>query len=47
MDVDATLDDVFVEFHVGDAVHEEATDTIVAFIDGDIVPRFVELGRTG
>ena len=52
--VDPTINDfAFVEFHVGDAVHEQPTDPVRAFKNDDVVTGLIELvgagesGRTG
>ena len=45
--VQATLDHGLVEFHIGDAVHQESADTVIALINRRQVPRFVQLRRCG
>ena len=37
------LYDIFFQFHVGYSVHEQAADTIGAFVNGDCMAAFVEL----
>ena len=48
---DTTTDDVFLaEFHVRNAVHQQATNAISAFVNGDQVACAIELrscGQTG
>ena len=45
-EVDTALNDLLVELHVGDTVHEETTDTVGTLIDGDSVTSLVELIST-
>ena len=51
MQVDAALHDLLlVELHVGNAIHEQAADAVLALEDGDAVAGLVELvgaGETG
>ena len=43
-EVNAALHDFFfVEFHVGDAVHEQSANAVRTLVHGDFVPGFVEL----
>ena len=51
--VDTSLDHVFSQFHLGDAIHQQPAYSIGALVDGNVVPRLVQLvggrqaGRTG
>ena len=46
--VDAALHDfLLVELHVGNAIHEQSADAVVAFEDGDGVAGLVELVGAG
>ena len=45
--VDAALHDGLVQFHVGDAVHQQAADAVGAFVYGHGVAGAVELRRAG
>ena len=40
-------DDVLLQFHVRDTIHEESTWPISAFVNGDEVPGFVQLVGCG
>ena len=42
-EVNTTLDDLLVELHVGDTVHEQTTNAVGALEDGDFVAALVEL----
>ena len=42
-EVDTTLDDVLVELHVGDAVHEKTTNAVRTFVDSHLVAGLVQL----
>ena len=46
-EVNTALDDVLVELHVGDTVHEKTTDAVRALVDGDLVASLVELVGSG
>jgi hypothetical protein len=46
-EVDTTLNDVLVELHVGDTVHEETTNTVGTLVDGDLVAGLVQLIGSG
>ena len=40
--VDASLDLLFVKFHVRNAVHQQPPDPILALVYGDLVPHLVQ-----
>jgi hypothetical protein len=42
-EVDTALNDLLVEFHVGNTVHEETANTISTLVDSDAVASLVEL----
>jgi len=42
-EVNTTLNDVLVELHVGDTIHEQTTDTVGSLVDGNTVASLVEL----
>ena len=44
---DAPFDDLFVELHDGDTVHQQAADSVGLFVDGHRVPGAVQLGGGG
>src|SRR5262249_10535858 len=46
-EIDAALDDALVELHVGNAVHEQAADSVGALEDRDLVASAIELRGTG
>ena len=45
--VEATIEDVFLKFEVGNAVAEKAADAVVLLVDGDRVAGATELLRGG
>ena len=45
--IDAPLDDLFVELHVGNAVHEQPADAVGAFVNGDLMAGAIELRGAG
>mmetsp|Transcript_18662 Transcript_18662/g.44240 ORF Transcript_18662/g.44240 Transcript_18662/m.44240 type:complete len:317 (+) Transcript_18662:309-1259(+) len=42
-EVDAAVDSLLLELHVGDAVHEQTADAVGPFVDGDLMSHLVEL----
>jgi hypothetical protein len=42
-EVNTALDDVLIELHVGDTIHEQTTDTVGSLVDGDTVASLVQL----
>ena len=47
-DTDSSIDNiVLVELHIRDAVHQQSSDSIIAFVDRDPMPGFVELRGSG
>ena len=46
-EVDTALNDLLVELHVGDTVHEKTTNAVRALVDGDLVASLVELVGSG
>ena len=45
--IDAALDDLLVQLHVGDAVHEQPADAVGAFVDGHLMAGRVQLRGAG
>ena len=45
--LDAPLDDALLELHVGNAVHQQATDAVGALEDGHPMSHFVQLSGSG
>ena len=45
--VNATLHNLLVKFHVGDAIHEQPTNSVRSLVDGDAMSGLVELRRAG
>lgn len=41
--LETTLDDALVELHVGNTIHEETSESVVAIVDRDRVTRLVQL----
>jgi len=46
-EIEASLDDTFVEFHVGDSIGQESTDPVGAFVDRHVVSCLVQLVGSG
>ena len=45
MQFDAALHDCLIELHVGDAIHEQAADSVSTLEHGDVVAGLIELVR--
>src|SRR5690606_16996528 len=43
----ATVDHLFLQLHVGDAVHQQSADAVRALVYRDLVPGLVQLGGSG
>ena len=52
-DFDAAVNHILLQFHVGNAIHQQPANAVSTLINGDVMPRLIELrsggqaGRTG